>query len=313
MLSNGSTKRYLLVKCVYKKKNRIFTYVIWLIYEVNLMRNMNANIEYEKFTQEIYQELVNADVVKSTKVKHNIKILGKSGQKHQIDVYWEYEIAGVLHKVAVECKNYNKPIPISKVRDFYGVLSDLDNVSGIMVTKIGYQEGAKKIGSHYGISLKELRTPNQGEAIVAEVKTCINVSVRHCLFEVDDIWAKENGLDLQAYRERLDCLNFPPKEKWLHSIYIPLQVKDRSICNAKGEIIDTLDNLENQLRPDEDHIFSLENSYIDTHCGLVKIRAIKYEYEQNNKPMNISIDAQEFIKAILKDALNGEIRLVAKR
>ena len=199
------------------------------------------------------------------------------------------------------------------VRDFYGVLSDLDNVSGIMVTKIGYQEGAKKIGSHYGISLKELRTPNQGEAIVAEVKTCINVSVRHCLFEVDDIWAKENGLDLQAYRERLDCLNFPPKEKWLHSIYIPLQVKDRSICNAKGEIIDTLDNLENQLRPDEDHIFSLENSYIDTHCGLVKIRAIKYEYEQNNKTMNISIDAQEFIKAILKDALNGEIRLVAKR
>ena len=37
------------------------------------------------------------------------------------------------------------------------------------------------------------------------------------------------------------------------------------------------------------------------------------EYEQNNKTMNISIDAQEFIKAILKDALNGEIRLVAKR
>ena len=180
MLSNGSTKRYLLVKCVYKKKNRIFTYVIWLIYEVNLMRNMNANIEYEKFTQEIYQELVNADVVKSTKVKHNIKILGKSGQKHQIDVYWEYEIAGVLHKVAVECKNYNKPIPISKVRDFYGVLSDLDNVSGIMVTKIGYQEGAKKMGSHYGICLKELRTPNQGEAIVAEVRTCINaVSYTH--------------------------------------------------------------------------------------------------------------------------------------
>lgn len=108
---------------------------------------MNANIEYEKFTQEIYQELVNADVVKRTKVKHNIKILGKSVQKHQIDVYWEYEIAGVLHKVAVECKNYKKPIPISKVRDFYGVLSNLDNVSGIIVTKIGYQERAKKLAA----------------------------------------------------------------------------------------------------------------------------------------------------------------------
>ena len=50
----------------------------------------NANIEYEKFAQEVYQELVNADVVKSTEVRHDIKILGKSGQKHQIDVYWEY-------------------------------------------------------------------------------------------------------------------------------------------------------------------------------------------------------------------------------
>lgn len=35
--------------------------------------------------------------------------------------------------------------------------------------------------------------------------------------------------------------------------------------------------------------------------------------EQNNKTINMSIDAQEFIKAILKDALNGEIKLIAKR
>ena len=178
------------------------------------------NTEYEKFAQEVYQELVNADVAKSTEVRHDIKILGKSGQKHQIDVYWEYEIAGVLHKVAIECKNYNKLVPVSKVRDFYGVLSDLNNVSGIMVTKIGYQEGAEKIGNHYGISLKELRTPNQGEAIIAEVKTCINVSIRHCLFEVDEIWAKENSLNLQSYKQQLDYLNFPPKEKWVHSIYV---------------------------------------------------------------------------------------------
>ena len=80
---------------------------------------MNLNIEYEKFTQEVYQELVNTDVVKTTEVKHNIKLTGKSGQEHQIDVYWEYEIAGVGHKVAIECKNYNSAVPIGKVRDFF--------------------------------------------------------------------------------------------------------------------------------------------------------------------------------------------------
>ena len=42
---------------------------------------MNPNIEYEKFTQEIYQELVNADVLKTTDVQHNIKLKGRSGQE----------------------------------------------------------------------------------------------------------------------------------------------------------------------------------------------------------------------------------------
>lgn len=64
----------------------------------------NANIEYEKFAQEVYQELVNADVVKSTEVRHDIKILGKSGQKHQIDVYWEYEIAEYYTKLLLSAK-----------------------------------------------------------------------------------------------------------------------------------------------------------------------------------------------------------------
>lgn len=115
---------------------------------------MNANIEYEKFTQEIYQELVNADVLKATRVQHNVKLKSKSGQEHQIDVYWEYEIAGVRHRVAIECKNYNRNVEIGKVRDFYGVLSDLNNVAGIMVTKVGYQKEQRSMHRHTASLLK---------------------------------------------------------------------------------------------------------------------------------------------------------------
>lgn len=48
---------------------------------------MNDNIEYEKFTQEIYNEILKNLYVKNIDVKHNVKLTGKSGQKHQIDVY----------------------------------------------------------------------------------------------------------------------------------------------------------------------------------------------------------------------------------
>lgn len=43
-------------------------------------QQMNPNTEYERFTQEIYQQLVNLDVVRTTKVQHDVKLEGRSGQ-----------------------------------------------------------------------------------------------------------------------------------------------------------------------------------------------------------------------------------------
>ena len=172
---------------------------------------MNPNKEYEKFTQEIYQELVNNDVLKPTKVLHNVKIKGKSGQEHQIDVYWEYEIAGSKHKVAIECKNYDKTVAIGKVRDFYGVLSDLNNVAGIMVTKVGYQAGAKKYALEYGIELKELRAPFLSETIFGPMKFNINIYTRHCLFLVDEKYSQINHFNLVEYRRKLNEITQDPQ------------------------------------------------------------------------------------------------------
>ena len=43
---------------------------------------MNDNIEYEKFAQEIYNEILKNLYVKNIEVMHNVKLIGKSGQKH---------------------------------------------------------------------------------------------------------------------------------------------------------------------------------------------------------------------------------------
>ena len=42
------------------------------------------------------------------------KIQGISGCEHQIDVYWEFIIAGIRHRVAVECKNYSDSVSCQK-------------------------------------------------------------------------------------------------------------------------------------------------------------------------------------------------------
>ena len=276
---------------------------------------MNPNIEYEKFTQEIYQELVNADVLKTTDVQHNVKLKGRSGQEHQIDVYWEYEIAGTKQKVAIECKNYNKTVAIGKVRDFYGVLCDLNNVAGIMVTKVGYQKGAKEYASEYGISLKELRTPNPGEAIIGEVEMNFDISVRRCLFLVDADYAETDKFSVTKYKHFLDWMSLNNESSWINATEITLELINRNIINSNGTTITTLEKIEEELPKDSDSdiVFKYEDAYVNTRWGKIKINEIKYEYEYKNEKKIIAIDAQDFVKAILKDALNGEIKLIANK
>lgn len=276
---------------------------------------MNQNTAYELFTREIYQLLVNIDTVRTVQVQHNVKLEGRSGQKHQIDVYWEYEIAGNKHRVAIECKNYSNLVPISKVRDFKGVLDDLNDVNGIMVTKIGYQEGAKKYAQEYGISLKELRSPEYGESVLGQIDIVMRLDMRHTLFQVDEKWAAENGFNLVGYRQFLNSSRLKNDEKWANATHIPFQVKDGVICDSKGNSITSLRKLEEQLHDDNQGgdpvTFTFENAFVNVcGVGLVKIKEVRFEYESKVEERRIALDARGFVMAILKDAINGSVQFI---
>lgn len=159
----------------------------------------NKNIEYEQFAQKVFAGLSSQKRVKTIKLQHNVKLSGNSGTRHQIDVYWEYEKDGQLHKVAIECKNYSKNVPIGKVRDFYGVIDDIDGLQGIMITRKGFQDGAKKYAASKNIHLKELRAPIGEESLAGRVITDFHISLRRCLYLVDEDWAKQHGFDIKPY------------------------------------------------------------------------------------------------------------------
>ena len=277
---------------------------------------MNLNIEFERFTQQIYQKLVNNDVLKPTTVQHNVKLKGKSGCEYQIDVYWAYEIAGNIHRVAIECKNYDSLVPIGKVRDFQGVLSDLNQVNGIMVSKKGFQKGAKKFAAEYGISLKELRRPGQNE-IIGSITTVVHANIRHTLFLYDDEWVKEHNFDLDKIRRFYASFQFEKADYWKTATYLPIELKDHFIRNAKGKKISSLEELEKQLpknlEPGAERIFSFEDGWVLSRpWGPVRIREIKFEFERNIHETTLELPAEEFVEAILEDALGGEANYVPK-
>jgi hypothetical protein len=244
-------------------------------------------------------------------VQHNVKLRGKSGLNHQIDVYWEYEKNGEEHRVAIECKNYSYGVSIGKVRDFYGVISDLDNVKGIMVTTVGYQKGAKQFADHYGISLKELRAPRDGETIIGELDMQFETDVIHRLFLINEEWAAKRGFDINMYRERTAMWSLKNREKWMNATHLPMGTVDDYIRDADGRVLLSIEELQKHKpdkHPDENtNIYCFEDAYVkNEYWGLMKIDEIKFEREYSKDEQTYSIDAGRFVRAILADALGGE-------
>lgn len=268
---------------------------------------MSDGLEYEKLTKEIYQDLLKADGL-TTEVQHDVKIKGKS-TTHQIDVYWEYEIAGVKHKVAIECKNYNKKISKSIISSFYGVLSDIGNTNGIIVTKVGFQSGSKKFAEFYGINLIELREPKaddwKGRIRIIETEIqAIQSHVKKWFVQLDYEWCK---------------LNIPTDE--LNSIQVSVTGMNNQIWiyNEKGEQLKNFQQLQGSLPFDENkitdikHEFKFDDGFVASEkYGLVKIKAVHVVYDNSVATSKWTTDSMQFTRAILKNVTTGEMKFIKK-
>jgi len=113
---------------------------------------------YEQIVRGVFQSMVDksaAGAISAT-VRHNETLTGRSGCAHQIDVTWEIDDP-VPYRVIVECKRYNKRLAIGRVRDFFGVIHDLNflrSTIGVIVTTKGFQRGAGLFANQYGINIK---------------------------------------------------------------------------------------------------------------------------------------------------------------
>ncbi|MBO4589777.1 MAG: restriction endonuclease [Bacteroidaceae bacterium] len=277
---------------------------------------MSRYKEFELFTQRVYWKLLNNNVLKLANVQHNVKLKGKSGCEHQIDVFWEYEKEGVLHRVVIECKAFKSRVPVGKVRDFFGVLYDLGDVRGIMVSSKGFQEGAKKFAEQYGIELKELSKPNKDE-IIGSLNLKFHIDMRNLLFKIDEEWAKKKGVDIQGYRERM-AIALPSYSEYLsNATHLPLELKDDIIRNSKGKQKSSIEKLEKRLpknpKPGTSVVFPFKDGWIDSqYWGPMKIQEVKFEYKNEVQEKVLNLAAEDFVEGILKDALSGETDYVPK-
>lgn len=107
--------------------------------------------ELEDHVQRVYQRLLALEG-EEVLVARDASIRGKTGLDHQIDVYYEFELTGLRHRVAIECKNITRPLDKDRVGAFVAKISDCPGVRGCIVAAHGYQSGAKKFAEDNGIT-----------------------------------------------------------------------------------------------------------------------------------------------------------------
>ena len=275
----------------------------------------NRNTEYELFTRHIYEVIANSVSINPTYVRHNVKLKGRSGLNHQIDVYFEYEDGSGVHRVAIECKNYSTLIPISRVRDFFGVLYDLGgDVKGIMVSKKGFQRGVKQYAKQYSIDLIQLREVSENE-IISKINSKAHLEKTHHLYLVDEAFALEHGINTDRIRKWYSEFQPNKADYWLNSIYIPLETLDSEIYDLSGQKISSLDELDNNtpFKPYQDYSIGFKDAWVNTrHWGLVKIKAVRIESEINEQETIIEIQAKGFVEALIHDVLSDKSQFVPK-
>lgn len=116
---------------------------------------IHTPIDLESYVQYIYSTLLNLKD-EGVVVSRNAVMFGKSRAKHEIDVFYQFERAGLVHRVAIECKFLARAVEKAEVLEFHSKTEDIGNIQPVIVSRSGYQRGAIEYAQHYGIQLLKL-------------------------------------------------------------------------------------------------------------------------------------------------------------
>lgn len=248
----------------------------------------HLSTEYEILVRDLHAALVKNDQVENIDVQHNVKIKGRSGATHQIDVYWEFRIAGVTYKTCIECKHYNDRVKKSEVAAFIATMADIGNVTGIFATTVGYQRGATLLAQQNGLRLITVNHLLKAVCITSHV---IAPSTDILDIKYDLVQAK------QRLQER-GLTSYSLTSRWDNSTMF---------FDVYGNPAKTLKQLLNESIS-EDGCGSIcpEDCYEHTEIGLVRITEIGYRRTTQVFKSSSEVVLNDTARAIMEDVLENK-------
>ncbi|CAI3803983.1 restriction endonuclease [Rheinheimera sp. MM224] len=257
---------------------------------------MNQNTEYELLVVQIHQGMLKFDGVENISVEHNVTITGKSGATHQIDVYWEFKLAGVTYRTCVECKNYKTAIKKSQVAAFAEILRDIGNANGIIATTSSYQKGAKLLAQANNIRL----------VLVNNLITSVCFKIFSMQTHFDNLEFNFNRESAKAALERNNLDKF--EMTYTYSGEHPL-------LDSNGKNAGTINSIINSFSLSEGHnVVACPHLHLDVEgVGLVQLDSIAVDVSYSQcRPIESTVESPHSAQAVIEDIVDNNCHYLHK-
>ena len=265
----------------------------------------NTGKKYEQLAQMVFNHINNSDRegVETINVQHNVKLQGKTTE-HQIDVYWEFKVGIVTHKVIVQAKDLKSKVNQGDMFTFKGVLEDLPGSIGIFVTTKGFQKGAMKVALAHDILIYELREPvdSDWDGYIKTVIVNMHIVAPICenfAIVVDKDWLSENDISEEQatkgkYVTTKDCFIIQnSREK--RTMYDEIN----DICEEIG------------IAKEKKAIQYEEETFIEfPDGGRLKIKGFQGVFGNKEYVEELKFDGGDMVDLILKNVANGESHML---
>lgn len=261
----------------------------------------NTGIPYEKLVQHIYRQIVNCNGIDTIDVQHNVMLKGKT-TSHQIDVYWEFVLGGILYRTVIQAKDWAAKVPQGAMLTFKAVLDDLPNgTKGIFIAKTGYQSGAIDVAKANGISIHTFRPAAEenwnGQIPMISVALRLRTPFFHQPhFRMPPDWAKHNPQVAEIMSDldpRSLVVDNETGENWTVNRLITTS------CDTCGV-------------PPKEYTKEFHDAYLQPYGTDIKIKIKEftgffgYQTRYGDK---IKIQVDQLVGYILRDVTDGKIEI----
>lgn len=299
---------------------------------------MPSGTPYEVLTQWIFQSILDQDTVNTIDVQHDVSLQSKT-VSHQIDVYWKFEIGGIVYESVIQAKGWNSRVDQGKLIEFKGVLDDLPGQPrGIFVTRAGYQSGALDFANAHGIVLFELEQISSKEDPIQFTATTLGYV--HVSFEAVSLVV--NGVKKPGQTFKITGITYEPEFKGANIVVDPTAIPNNlevralprieappneiELCDSEGrkisnmlkvykEIVTTLPR--GQCAPTKvEHVFT-DPTYVRwqvTGSPLIKVQSVTATLSVSEKERREEfVRLPDMVQFVLRNRTEGTEQVVARR